>query len=234
MKKFFSPMGLLQSGIAMLLIVLCLFAGQWQLHKGESRSQQNGIIRHNQTLTALTGDETGAIDPIKDQWRQIALLGNFDSTHLLLLRNRYFEGRYGFEVLTLFRAVSGGNFWVDRGWVMAGAAANIPPKIPPITTQQISILVRLRADDISRQIEGSLFALPGTHRSTIDLTSAQGVTANAYYVDLISSKTINVAPLTPIALPELTNGPHFAYALQWLAFATLILVGRILLFRETQ
>jgi cytochrome oxidase assembly protein ShyY1 len=227
-------MGLLQSGIAMILIVLCLLAGQWQLHKGEARSQQNGIIKHNQTLAALTGDKTGSIDPIKDQWRQIALLGNFDSAHLLLLRNRYFEGKYGFEVLILFRAVIGGNYWVDRGWVVAGPAANIAPEIPPITTKQISILVRLRSDDISRQIEGSLFALPGTRRSTIDLTSAQGVTANAYYVDLISSKTMSVAPLTPIALPELTSGPHFAYALQWLAFATLILVGRILLFRETQ
>lgn len=215
-------------------MVLFLFAGQWQLHKGEARSRQNSIIRHNQTLTALSGGETAAIDPIKDQWRQIALVGRFDSAHLLLLRNRYFEGRYGFEVLTLFRAVTGGNFWVDRGWVAAGPAANIAPKIPPITPERISILVRLRSDDISRQIEGSPFALPGTHRATIDLTSAQGVTANAYYVDLISSKTIEVAPLTPIALPELTSGPHFAYALQWLAFATLILVGRILLFRETQ
>ena len=66
------------------------------------------------------------------------------------------------------------------------------------------------------------------------MTKIQGVTAQPYYLDLIDSTDSSTKPLTEIELPELSNGPHFAYAIQWLAFAVLALVGRILLFRETK
>ena len=39
--------------------------------------------------------------------------------------------------------------------------------------------------------------------------------------------------LTEIQLPDLTTGPHYAYALQWALFALVILVGRIELFRRS-
>jgi cytochrome oxidase assembly protein ShyY1 len=43
-----------------------------------------------------------------------------------------------------------------------------------------------------------------------------------------------VEPLTEIELPELSNGPHYAYGVQWLAFALLAIIGRFLLFRESK
>jgi len=68
----------------------------------------------------------------------------------------------------------------------------------------------------------------------LNMTKIQGITAEPYYLDLINSSETSAQPLTQIQLPELTNGPHFAYALQWLAFAVLILLGRYLLFREAK
>ena len=234
MKKFFPPASLLQSALALALIALCLLAANWQWNKGQYRSHQNSIISHNQSAPALQESDLNGADPIKIQWRLANLSGAFDSSHQLLLKNRYSNGRYGFEVLTLFRAHLGENFWVDRGWVAAGAAANIPPNVPMISSKEISLVVRVRADDISRQIEGSYFALPGSKRPTVNLSSTQGVGAAPYYVDLYSSSDASVKSLTDITLPELSNGPHFAYALQWLAFAVLLVVGRILLFRESK
>ena len=41
-------------------------------------------------------------------------------------------------------------------------------------------------------------------------------------------------PLTPdvaAQLPELSDGPHMAYALQWIFFAGLVVYGRILIRR---
>ena len=234
MRRFFSPVGLFQSFVALVLIGLCLIAGQWQFHKGQTRANQNSIITKNQSHPAVDEANIANGDPIANQWRLMKLDGRFLPGHELLLRNRYFEGRYGFEVLDLFSATSGKNYWIDRGWVKAGVAANIAPIVPALIYDPTSLVVRIRADDISRQVEGSLFALPGTKRVTVDLSNVQKMPALPYYVDLISSENPKISPLTSITLPDLTGGPHFAYALQWLAFACLILVGRILLFRETK
>jgi cytochrome oxidase assembly protein ShyY1 len=35
--------------------------------------------------------------------------------------------------------------------------------------------------------------------------------------------------MTVIELPELTNGPHLSYAIQWFTFATIALVGSVTL-----
>jgi len=233
-RRFFSPTGLLQSFVALLLIGICLTAGQWQLHKGQARASQNRIIIENQSLPAADESVIASADPTASQWRLMKLDGRFLPNHELLLRNRYFEGRYGFEVLDLFNSTSGKNYWVDRGWVKAGAAANIAPIVPSLIFDKTALVVRIRADDISRQIEGSFFALPGSKRVTVNLSNVQNMPALPYYVDLISSDNLKISPLTSITLPDLTGGPHFAYALQWLAFAFLILFGRVLLFRETK
>ena len=234
MKRFFSFRELTQTGIALILILLCLVAGQWQWNKGRTRSHQNSIIKVNQALLSLPEIDLATADPIKIQWRTVTMIGKFDNTHQLLLRNRYYQGQYGFEVLTLFRANSDSNYWLDRGWVKAGANAQTPPQVSAPSTEVVTVLARVRSDDISRQIEGTLFALPGTHRPATDLSRVQGISAAPFYLDLLSGSDAKAEPINQITLPELSNGPHFAYAIQWLAFAFLIVVGRVLLFRETQ
>ena len=58
-----------------------------------------------------------------------------------------------------------------------------------------------------------------------------GVSADAvHYFDLLDGK--NNKPLTSIDLPELSTGPHFAYALQWVFFGVMILFGAILIQRS--
>ena len=41
-----------------------------------------------------------------------------------------------------------------------------------------------------------------------------------------------LTPEVPAELPELSDGPHLAYAVQWIIFAGLIGYGRILIRRE--
>ena len=150
-----------------------------------------------------------------------------------MVRNRYYQGQYGFEVLHLFQSAQG-KIWINRGWVKAGTTAETPPQIPAISTIDTRILTRIRSEDLSRQLQGSFFALP--HKSQSAFTSAQQFSESDFnfYLDLLQSDTPQNKPLSPIDLPDLSNGPHYAYAIQWLAFALLTLIGRGLLFRETQ
>lgn len=234
MRKFFSPISLLQSAIALILVFGCLYAANWQFDRGQGQSDTNSIIKGNLELAPIEIKDPTNLDAIANQWRKVNIEGRFSQSHQELVRNRYHEGKFGFEVLTLFTAVTGENFWVDRGWVAAGKSASTPPIVSTVDGEINTITARIRSENLSRQLQGSFFVTSAKSAKPESIAKIQGVDAQPYYLDLISSSNESLVPLTEIELPELTNGPHYAYALQWLAFACLALVGRFLLFRETQ
>ena len=234
MKKFFSPVSLLQSFLALVLVAACLYAAQWQFSRGANQSATNKIIAKNLDLPSLTMNDVADLDPVANQWRKINLTGKFSQDKQELVRNRYYEGKFGFEVLTLFTATNGENFWVDRGWVAAGPNAATPPVVEPISSENLEITARIRSENLSRQLQGSFFVTRASSEKPESIAKLQGVDANPYYLDLLGSPNGLVKPLTEIELPELSNGPHYAYGIQWLAFALLALIGRFLLFREAK
>lgn len=234
MKRFFDPVSLLQTLVALLLIFGCIYAAQWQFDRGSNQSLTNKIISKNIELPALAITDIEKLDPVAKQWRSIVIAGSFSQEHQELIRNRYFEGKFGFEVLTLFRSDSGVNFWVNRGWVAAGPNAATPPMVNPAIEGNVEITTRIRSENLSRQLQGSFFVTRAASEKPESITKLQGIDAKPYYLDLLPSANGKIVPLTNLELPELTNGPHYAYALQWLAFAALALIGRILLFREAK
>ena len=234
MKRFFNPISLLQSFVALLLIAACLFAAQWQFSRGSNQSANNKIIAANLDLPSLNIQDVANLDPVANQWRKITLQGKFSQTNQELVRNRYYEGKFGFEVLTLFTTTNGQNFWVDRGWVAAGPNAATPPDVEQVTSESVEITARIRSENLSRQLQGSFFVTRATSVKPKSIAKLQGIDANEYYLDLLGSSDGQVKPLTKIELPELSNGPHYASGIQWLAFALLALIGRFLIFREAK
>lgn len=220
---------ILKSLIAISLVALCLVAAQWQYHRGVDRHARNAMIEEHIALAPV------ALDSVKDsplaaEWQTVTTQGVFDASKQILLRNRYSEGVYGFEVLTLFTTSKSEKFWVDRGWVKAGANATIAPTIVPPPTNEVSITGRLRLD--SSLPRGSFFALPTSGNSLISKLDAQSqLNTQNYYIDLLSGSQTSLTPAVAAQLPELSDGPHMAYALQWIFFAGLVIYGRILIRR---
>ncbi len=219
----------LKSLVALALIALCLVAAQWQYHRGIDRHARNSMIEEHVALPTLALDSVKA-SPTAFEWQRVSTQGNFDATQQILLRNRYSEGVYGFEVLTLFTTANNETFWVDRGWVKAGANATIAPTITPPPSHSVTITGRLRLD--SSLPRGSFFALPADGSGLISKLNAQSqLQTENYYIDLLSGSDISLTPKVTAQLPELSDGPHMAYALQWLFFAGLVIYGRILIRR---
>ncbi len=226
---------LFKTFIALLLISGCGWAAQWQYHRGVDRHERNNQIESRIELPAITIDEASKDAPA-NEWRTVVTKGEFDATRQILLRNRYFEGKYGFEVLTAFKDKSGREFWVDRGWVQAGATATIQPELPSLPTGVVQIEGRLRLDRSLPQ--GKFFAIPtGNRGGLISEANAQssnresGIDSN-FYLDLLGGSTADLTPEVSASLPELSDGPHFAYALQWVIFGGLVIYGRFLIRRE--
>lgn len=223
------PWAIFKSFIALLLIVLCLWAAQWQYHRGVDRHARNTVIEERiaKEPLALSKVESNLAD---FEWQTISATGRFNSNKQILLRNRYNEGKYGYEVLTLFTSDDSQNFWVDRGWVEAGATATTAPVVTPVPEARVSITGRLRLD--SSLPRGSFFALPGKGQGLVSELNAQSqLDTEKFYVDLLSGSEKSLTPEVPAQLPELSDGPHMAYALQWIFFGGLVVYGRILIRR---
>jgi len=210
-------------------VLLCLVAADWQYTRGVDRQARNNVIEERIARPAI---DLGARDAIlgNNEWQIVSTNGRFDSTQQILLRNRYWEGKYGYEVLTLFTSSSGEKFWVDRGWVKAGETATTPPEVTSVPETEVSITGRLRLD--SSLPRGSFFALPASGQGLVSELNAQSqMDTEKFYIDLLSGSDPSLTPAAPAQLPPLSDGPHKAYALQWLFFGGLIVYGRILIRR---
>ena len=223
------PWSLFKSFIALLLILLCAWAAQWQYHRGVDRHARNTVIEERIAKPALPLSKLGS-DLVNFEWQTISTTGSFDKDKQILLRNRYNEGKYGYEVLTLFTSDNSKTFWVDRGWVEAGATATTAPVVTPVPDTQVSITGRLRLD--SSLPRGSFFALPGKGQGLVSELNAQSqLNTEKFYIDLLSGSESSLTPAVAAQLPELSDGPHMAYALQWIFFGGLVIYGRILIRR---
>lgn len=215
--------------IACSLIVLCVWASHWQYSRGMTRHHRNAIIASHVNLPTAQLDDVSS-NPLAAEWRKVKTQGTFSPKDQILLRNKYFDGKYGFELLTLFHTSDGKNFWVNRGWIAPGSTASAKPKLPLTSTQPQTIQGRLRLDRSLPQ--GSFFAISNSGGNLIVKWNAQRNTETEnFYLDLLTTSDAEMIPSAPVGLPELTDGPHMAYALQWLFFGGLVLYGRFLLRR---
>lgn len=232
MSKKKESYSLVKSAVALLLISLCLWAAQWQFNRGLDRQARNDAIEEN-TARPVQPLIDLASDVAAHEWQTTSATGSFDTTQQILLRNRYFEGVYGFQLLTRFETQDGKSFWVDCGWIKAGPNALTPPVIPELPSKQVTIEGRLRLD--SSLPRGAFFALPSDGSSgLISQANAQSQSkvSENFYIDLLRGSQPELTPAVAAELPELSDGPHMAYALQWVFFGGLVIYGRILIRRD--
>jgi len=228
-QKTKEPLALLKSLIALLLIIFCLWGSQWQYHRGVDRHARNAVIEERIAKSPIALN-TVTSDLPNYEWQAVSVAGTFDTEKQILLRNRYNDGKYGYEVLTLFKSTDNKSFWVDRGWVQAGATATTPPVVTALPQGEVSITGRLRLD--SSLPRGSFFALPGNGQGLVSELNAQSqLNTEKFYLDLLSGSDVSLTPKVAAQVPELSDGPHMAYALQWIFFAGLVIYGRILIRR---
>lgn len=222
------------TALAVALIYGCIQGALWQYDRHQVRHDKNSLILANINKPAITESQLINLNDTKRAWRETEITGSFIPTKEILVRNRYHEGKYGFGVITLFKSEQDNFFWVDRGWVVAGKDATTPPITMPVTGDKVEILARVRIANIENQIAGSVFAVPnGKDGKQLEKWNETGsVTTQDFYLDLISTSNSQFDPEVPSTLPEISDGPHLAYSLQWLIFAFLVALALFLVIRE--
>jgi cytochrome oxidase assembly protein ShyY1 len=103
--------------------------------------------------------------------------------------------------------------------------------MPPVMTGEVTVTGYVRRND--RGDENAMTP----HESQVRLinSDALGAALGANlvngYVSLIESSPADPSGLTPIGVPNLNEGSHFSYALQWFSFSVIAVVGLAVLIR---
>ncbi|GAA1390540.1 hypothetical protein GCM10009599_07350 [Luteococcus peritonei] len=224
--------------LALLLFVVLLGSlfvrlGEWQLHRLEQRRETNARITafHNQPVKPYQEVFGGPIgdDP---QWQRVSVTGSYDAKHQLqaMLRNQ--GGKAGSEVLTPMRTEQGDWLLVDRGFIPRAQGANEIAVLPDPPTGRVTVTGYVKRSEYDDK-PNAMLPEQGTVRlvNTEVLSQHLPYTLLDGYVGLIDSSVPQAGDLQPITPPELTEGPHLSYALQWFTFTVIAVIGAAILVR---
>lgn len=214
-------------------IATMIWLAFWQFERLDERRAFNEVVAERIDQPPVRFDEllpTAIADPDAVEWRQVIVSGNYLDDQVIWF-NRSQEGLAGDNVLGAL-VDDDTTVVVNRGFVLLGT------EIPPAPDGDVEVLGRIRVPT-ERQRGGLTDSADGpvteVRRVDLGLLEQQlpGDVAPVY-LDLIGSVP-NVAPgdPAPVPAPTIDEGPHLSYAVQWLIFATAVLIGWILAIRRS-
>lgn len=221
-----------------LLVILgaaiCIRLGVWQLDRLEQRRAFNAQLQSMRAAPALNLNEELPADIASMEWRAVTVSGEYDFENQVALRNRYYEKQYGYHLVTPLR-FDGKAVLVDRGWIPADADWRQFDRPGVVTVRG-----QIRLGQGKPAFGGVADALPGDgsplkvwNNLDVEKMSAQfPYPILAVYIQPDSENGDTAPPIAYQPEIELTEGSHFGYALQWFAFAAILLAGYPLYLRK--
>ena len=230
MRRLWVRWALLACAVAVLATAFVRL-GEWQLDRLHERRERNATTLRNEQAPVRSFAEVFT-RPVteSDQWQRVSASGVFDAEHQFVVRYRSQGDRKGYEVVTPLRT-DGGTVLVDRGFLALPGGTRIPSAAPPPPTGEVTVVGYVRRNEEGRG--GAVHPVNGQVRL---INSAALGTALPYPVadGYLAATTVDppqAGGLEPVGLPEISEGPHFWYAVQWFMFAGLGLTGIVLFIR---
>lgn len=228
--------------IAVLLAVAAMVtAGFWQLHRLSERRDRNSTITDRSQLPVVEVQNlvksTYGFDVGKDiEFRAVRAVGVYLAEDEVLIRNRTYQGAAGYWVLTPLRLQTGDIVAVNRGWISHAAGTGAAPAEFAPATGEVQVVGLIRATVTAeglQQSDPSGGVLAEMARPDLARLSQQldGALLPVYVQLQAQTPSPGDLPVT-VPPPDLGEGSHLAYAVQWFAFATIALVGYPLILRR--
>ncbi|MFT4188002.1 MAG: SURF1 family protein [Aeromicrobium sp.] len=217
-------------GFAIFVVLLagvCVRLGLWQFGKVDDRLERNTLIEAHLGSEPVPLDEVVAPGDTVDagqEWTVVSATGRYDVDHEVTVKYMSRDGRPGVDVVTPLVLSDGTALLVDRGFIDTERTNERPEAIPEPPEGEVEVSGWLRVDS------GAAGDAVRVHDGQIRAVSSVGIADDLPY-DLRSGY-VNLQEQTPTTdglqaepVPDLSQGPHFFYGLQWWFFASLAVVG---------
>ncbi|WP_432558078.1 SURF1 family cytochrome oxidase biogenesis protein [Granulicoccus sp. GXG6511] len=225
--------------IALALFVIVLgvtfvFLGRWQLDRLDQRHARNDAILANEAAAPKPFDQVfapGVTITDADQWQRVIATGTFDAEHQFQVRYRFNNSQPGFEVVTPLRTTTGQTVLVNRGFIHVPGGRGIPTTLPAPPAGQVTVMGHVR-----RSEQGKPQAID-PNEGMVRLINAPAIGRTLPYpvldgwIATLEMNPAQQAEFETLALPEISDGPHFWYAMQWFLFALIGLTGLVIFIR---
>lgn len=188
----------------------CVGMGIWQIKRLQQRRAANALVAARWALPPLfIRDNSVSADSARQ--RRVTTRGVYDYAVEKTWPGRSFQGTPGVALITPLRLPDGSAVLVDRGWVPSPDAYHVDA-------------IRYREPDTAT-IAG-LALVPPRGRGDVE--------TKGYLPFVIQLETPDPARGLPRRWPqpELSEGSHLSYVIQWFSFAAIALVGTAALLRS--
>jgi surfeit locus 1 family protein len=225
----------------LLAVISFVSLGLWQLRRLEARRNANARIEAQLALAPVAYHTLLAeFGPDGDpDYRRVVVTGRYDPERELLLRSRSFQGEPGWHLLTPLLLDGERALLIDRGWLPLGFdAPPIAEAAPPAGAVTLEGRLFAEHDPPSGPVvprdppEGALTI--ACYIDTDRLAAQLPWALEPYYLELERQTPSQTGELPVLPeVPQLSEGSHLGYALQWFAFALISLVGYGALLRSS-
>lgn len=221
--------------VVVVAIVAMVNFGLWQFRRLDERRDFNAVVeaRYDAPLVPLADLLVPGADPEDLAWRPVTVSGTYLPDETILVVNRFQNGRAGMNVVVPLDVGDGRTVLVNRGFVPLA-----DDSIPPIPATEVFVAGRLRPAEergfgqLSDPADGELREV---QRVDIDRLAPQlpGEVA-PMYVDAATTDPPEVGPFPePVIAPDLSEGNHLSYAIQWFIFSVAVAAGWVLAVRRS-
>lgn len=206
---------------------LCVRLGEWQFHRLHDREESNARIERNLAADPVPVTDLLAVGrpvPEEAEWRPVQVRGRYDAEATVVVRYQTRDGGSGVDVVTPLVTGDGTAVLVDRGWLGTANTGDVDrADLPAPPAGEVAVTGWVRADssgDATRVDDGSVRAVSSQAiGETVDYPLLAG------FVEAESETPAPETALVPVELPDLGEGPHFFYGLQWWFFGALAVFG---------
>lgn len=215
-------------------IVGMIYLGFWQLERRQEKQTFNARVeqRYDETPVPLDDLLTASADVDDLEWRPVTISGTYVADESIQIVNRSQFGRAGENVVTPMRIDGGRVLLVNRGFY----PLDVDPTPPPAGTVAVNGRLRLSQNRTFGQLgDRDDGVLEVAQRVDIERLSQQlDGEVVPMYVDVYESFPAEADPQPqPVIAPELTEGNHLSYAMQWFTFSIAVAVGWVLAVRRS-
>jgi surfeit locus 1 family protein len=211
---------------------VCIRLGIWQLDRLEQRRAFNAQFQSARVQTALDLNQEQPETIAEMEWRPVRATGEYDFENQIAIRNQYYGNEYGYHLLTPMR-FNGDAVFVDRGWIPAEGNSVRSDWRKYDEAGTVTVSGQIRLGQAKPVIGGVADTLPveGSKLEVWNNADLKQIAKQLPYPILPvyiqpeadAHDTEPPIPFQPTI--ELTEGPHFGYALQWFTFATILFLG---------
>lgn len=207
--------------LALLVFSGSLIAANWQYQRHLTKKEFSESV--NQRLASSPRAITDTL--MIETWQPVSFAVTLGAESKLI-RKRPLDGRNGLWLVNSAIHESGFRVPVLLGWLPASAGANVELEIPNLPQQ------KFQAIGVVRDFEAL--------EEAVDLPKNQILTVNPteissdvpYFVQLTSPNMLLTPEFRSVPVPSISQGPHFFYAIQWLVFGVIALIGTAILTRQ--